>query len=240
MKAMILAAGKGTRLGQLTSERPKCLIEVGGKAMIDHVITNLIAAGVRKLVVNVHHHAEQVISHVRAAGYNVPIEIVEEDRLFDTGGSIRNARKHLEGPEPFFVHNCDIYMEADLASAHRAHVTSGNAVSLLVMQRSSSRGLFFDEKMQLVGWDDTSKGKEVCIREVIERRRLSYSGVQVISPMAFQWMDEYPEFFSIVDVWLKLAKGGQSVAGFDIGKGFWIDMGSPEKLAKLQAHLGHA
>lgn len=161
MKAMIFAAGLGTRLRPLTNDRPKALVEVGGKPMLEHVITRMIDAGFEDITVNIHHFGQKIIDFLDAKNnFGINIHISDErDLLLDTGGGILKAKKFLDGNEPFLVHNADILTSLDLKAFYDWHCKDTDTVaSLLVKHRDTARYLLFDHNDKLKGWINKNRG----------------------------------------------------------------------------------
>ena len=158
MKAMILAAGLGTRLEHHTLERPKALVEVNGKPLLAYVIEKLIASNFRHIVINVHHFAEQIIEYIQRNNFDARIEFSDEtNRLLNTGGGILKAKPFLDGDEPFLVHNVDILSDIDLLKLADYHNATNSFATLAVGKRNSSRQFLFDSTMKLAGWRNNSK-----------------------------------------------------------------------------------
>ena len=237
-KAMIFAAGLGTRLRPLTDNMPKALVRIGDKALIDIVIDKLAKSGFRDIVVNVHHFADQIERHLSAsAPEGVKISISDErDMLRDTGGGIRHARPLL-GQGNFLVHNVDIISGIDLrrfASGIRADALATLAVS----DRKTSRYLLFDGDMRLVGWTNTSTGE---VRspypdiDVSACRKLAFSGIHILSHEVFGLFETggFGEKFSIIDFYLKVA-AECPVYGLIPENPDIIDVGKPEALASAR------
>ena len=207
MKAMIFAAGLGTRLKPITDTLPKALVPVGGEPLLAHVIRKLVSAGYDHLVVNVHHFPDQIIGYLQQHDFGVPIDISDErDGLLETGGGVAHARPFLEG-EPFLVHNVDILSNLDLAWFRAQHRPDALA-TLLVSERETSRYLLFREDGRLAGWTN------VTTREVRSPypdldpsacRRLAFSGIHYMGAGIFQAMDALgmPARFPIMDFYLK-------------------------------------
>ena len=205
MKAFIFAAGLGTRLRPLTDHTPKALVEIQGKPLLEHVLQKLMAAGFDDFVINIHHFGQQIIDFLEShRNFGVEIRISDErERLLDTGGAIKKARPLLGG-EPFLIHNVDIFSNADTAALMSLHQQSGNAASLLVSGRTSSRQLLFEDK-QLRAWHNTQTDE---VKGPYKERGLeglqayAFSGIHVFSPELFGRMDRYPDKFSIIDFYL--------------------------------------
>lgn len=211
MKAMIFAAGLGTRLKPLTDTMPKALVKVGGRPLLDIVARRLINSGVDSLVINAHHFASQIIRHVEdAGGYGVEVNIpVEEDVLLETGGGILNARKYLEGCGCFLVHNVDILTDLDLRE-FAGKMRPDALATLAVSPRKTSRYLLFDDRMRLKGWTDIRTGEVRSPWPGLDPSTctaLAFSGIHCISDKIFKVMDEFgfSGRFPIMDLYLKAA-----------------------------------
>ena len=207
MKAMIFAAGLGTRLKPITDTLPKALVPVGGEPLLAHVIRKLASAGYNHLVVNVHHFPDLIIAYLQQHDFGVKIDISDErDYLLETGGGIAHARPFLEG-EPFLVHNVDILSNLDLAWFRAQHRPDALA-TLLVSERETSRYLLFREDGRLVGWTNLATGEVRSPYPHLDPsacRRLAFSGIHYMGTDIFRAMSalEMPERFPIMDFYLK-------------------------------------
>lgn len=209
MKALIFAAGLGTRLKPLTDTMPKALVPVGGKPLLEHVARKLIAAGYDQLVINVHHFADQIRAYVAEQdSWGVDVQFSDEtDLLRETGGGIRHAAPLLGG-EPFLVHNVDILSNLDLAW-FRAQYQEGDLATILVSERETQRYFLFDDDRQLVGWTNIATGEVRSPYPGIDPdqcTRLAFSGIHFISPDIFPLMQAWPEKFPIVDFYLSVCR----------------------------------
>ena len=237
MKAMIFAAGLGTRLKPLTDHMPKALVPVAGKPMLEHVIRKLIAAGCDEIVINVHHFADQIIEFVKANNnFDITIHISDEtDMLLDTGGGIKKAASFFH--EPFLIHNVDILSNVDLKSLYEYHLTSGNDATLLVSHRNTVRYLLFDEEDCLCGWvnKDTLQTKpEGFVYQPEVQKEYAFSGIHIVSPTLFNYMgDNWTDKFPIMDFYLQTCReaklGGYAKENLQL-----IDIGKPETLAQAE------
>lgn len=244
MKAMVFAAGLGTRLQPLTLDCPKALIEVGGRPMLERVLLRLRDAGVDEAVVNVHHLAHMVISYLKANdNFGMTLHVSDEsDRLLDTGGGILRARGWLDGSEPFFVHNADILTDVDLDAMWRAHIAAGADATLLVAARDSSRKLVFDEDTQrLVGWINNSTGATIPDGFDAAKaglKHLAFGGVHVVSPSVFASLAAYGQAdakFSITPYYLSVCSR-VDIRGYEQTDPYmWFDIGKPATLAAADA-----
>ena len=235
MKAMVLAAGVGSRLAPLTDTTPKCLVDVGGKPMIAHVFRRLKECGVTAVVVNVHHHAEKVIEYLRHHPDGLSITVSKEDTLLDTGGGIKNARRYLESEEYFIVHNADVASDLDLDAIIEPVRSSSALASLSVMKRESSRQLLFDEDLKLVG--RLKKGVSETVVPCSTPSPRAFSGISCLSRKVFGHMNGWPSAFGLADLLLRCAGEGCEVRGVDGTGAFWLDMGTPERLEELRKRL---
>ncbi|NDV64218.1 nucleotidyltransferase family protein [Bacteroides sp. 224] len=243
MKALIFAAGLGSRLRPLTDNTPKALIPIGGKPMLEHVILKLKASGFNEIVINIHHHGQQIIDYLeRNENFGLDIHISDErDCLLDTGGGIKHARKFLDGNEPFLVHNADILSNVDLKQLYQAAChSSGTIATLLVSERESSRCLLFDKENQLQGWQNRETG-EVKSPHSNFRASLykgyAFSGIHVISPKIFEWMDQQWEGkFSIINFYLAVC-AKTNIEAYPMDNLQLLDIGKPEALAKAEEWL---
>jgi NDP-sugar pyrophosphorylase family protein len=195
-QAMIFAAGLGTRLKPLTDHIPKALVEVGGQPLVWHVLMKLKDAGYGRIVINVHHFAEQIIDYLsQNDNFGLDIRISDETScLLETGGGIKRARPLFDPAEPILIHNVDIISNIDLAAL------KVDVPTLLVSERTTKRYLQFDDVMRLTGWKNVETG-EVKGRE---GRSLAFSGVHVFHPSLFPLMDSWPDRFPIMDFYLSV------------------------------------
>lgn len=239
MKAMIFAAGLGTRLKPLTDHMPKALVPVAGKPMLEHVIGKLKAAGFDEIVINVHHFAEQIIEFLKKNhDFGIKIWISDEtEMLLDTGGGIKKASSFFSGNEPFLVHNVDILSNTDLKSLYAYHSESGNDATLLVSPRKTVRYLLFDGEDRLCGWvnKDTLQTKpEGFVYQPAIQKEYAFSGIHVISPTLFNYMGEnWSGKFSIMDFYLQTCRKAR-IGGYAKEDLQLIDIGKPETLAKAE------
>lgn len=242
MKAMIFAAGLGTRLRPLTDSKPKALVELRGIPMLGRVIDRLRLVGVNEIVVNVHHFADKVRDYLESRDFGVTIHVSDEsDLLLDTGGGILAARQWLDSGdnEPFIVHNADILTDVDLRSMVERHLHDEAMATLLVDRRDTSRYLMFDSEDTLKGWINVKTGEtKQATLDMTSLTRLAFGGVHVISPSIFDrlecYQSEVGRVFSIVPFYVdacrySVIKGFRPAAGTQ-----WFDIGSVEKLADAE------
>ncbi len=240
MKAMILAAGLGTRLRPLTNDKPKALVEVCGKPLIEHVILKLKLSGVKHVVINLHHFGDQIKNFVETKNnFGLKIDFSDEsEALLSTGGGIKKAANFLKGDEPFFVYNTDVLSDIDLGEMCRGHLTTNALVTLAVRQRKTSRYFLFDAEGRLIGWESVRQKKRIIVGELFAApERLSFMGVHLISPRIFDLLTE-DGAFSIVDAYLRLAKEGGFIQGFRADRFKWLDLGRMENLEQAEKLFG--
>lgn len=218
MKAMVFAAGLGTRLKPFTNSHPKALAEVCGQPMLGIVIQKLKAYGVTEFVVNVHHFADQILSYLKSNDYfGVNIHLSDEtSKLLDTGGGILAASKWLDGDDDIIVHNADILTDFNLDAMVSAHKALKSMASLLVKDRSTKRYILFEPtSMRMKGWTNVETGavkpEDIC--DVSSLRKLAFGGVHLISPKIIPCLMAYSE---------KISDGSKSIPKFSI-MDFYID-----------------
>ncbi|MBR5082740.1 MAG: nucleotidyltransferase family protein [Bacteroidales bacterium] len=244
--AMILAAGLGTRLGALTQNRPKALVELNGKPLLQHCIENLIANGFHHIVINVHHFGEQIMDFVSNHHFDAEIEISDErDLLMDTGGGIVKATPFFKESKAVLVHNVDIISDVNLGEMSRQFLESKDDAWLLTQDRETNRKLLFDAENQLVGWMNKAEGqfKWVYESEAALRRAqgpsLSYKEM-AFSGLHFFRSDLFAEFevkrSSVIDLYLYLAKNHRIISK-SIQPAYWFDLGKPEQLETAENYL---
>jgi NDP-sugar pyrophosphorylase family protein len=233
MKAMVFAAGLGSRLRPLTDDRPKALVEIGGRSLLDLTLARLRTYGVHEAVVNAHHFADAIAAHLATHGnFGMRIELSREEVLLDTGGGLRKAAGFfLESPdEPFIVHNVDVLSTMDLGRMAVCHAASGALATLAVRNRKTSRALLFDESGQLRG-----RASGGAVPE--GRAPFAFSGMHIASPRVGGLLRKnYPADrpFSIIDAYLALARRGERILGHRDDTSYWRDLGRIEDLEKAR------
>jgi NDP-sugar pyrophosphorylase family protein len=235
MKAMILAAGLGTRLRPLTNDKPKALVEVGGMTLLEFAIRRLKQAGVRSMIINIHHFGQSIIDFLEAREYfGIDISISDERALLlDTGGALKKAASFFKDGAPFFLYNTDVITDLDLQQLYQAHLQSAPLATLALRKRSTSRYLLFDSRMKLQGWTNKKDGSFRWCKGVVEdTQEYAFSGIHVIDPRIFQ---RFPSasVFSIIDVYLSACRSG-SILGFPHNDSAWIDAGKLDSLPEVE------
>jgi NDP-sugar pyrophosphorylase family protein len=241
MKAMILAAGLGTRLRPLTDSRPKALVEVGGRTLLEITLSRLREFGVREAIINAHHFADMVVDYLKANdNFGMRIEVSREEVLLDTGGGLKKAAHFLlensiPFDEPFILHNVDVISTIDLGRMVQFHREHEALATLAVQDRETSRYLMFDEGLHLCGRRSGQQPPEL-VRPARQVRALAFSGIHVISPRIFKMMTE-EGVFSIITPYLRLAAQGESIVGFGADEYYWRDLGRAENVAQAERDL---
>ena len=237
MKAMVFAAGLGSRLRPYTNDRPKALVEVEGMSLLEIVLRRLKFHGFREVVVNVHHYADQVIEFLESkADLGLQIQISDErELLLETGGGLQKAADCLSDG-PFLVHNVDILADLPLDELFQQHVTSGVMATLAVTERSTSRYFQFSPEGQLVGWRNARTGEVKTSREEARPQDRAFSGIYVLDPAIFKYFPTDKQVFSTVEVLLAAAHK-EKVLAYPHDASHWLDVGKPESLAMAPAML---
>jgi mannose-1-phosphate guanylyltransferase len=250
MKAMVLAAGLGTRLRPLTNDRPKALVEVCGRTLLEITLTRLRDFGINDVIINVHHYADIVIDHVKAAGnFGMHIEFSREDVLLDTGGGLKkvawffsesdesgNPSASADEDEPFILHNVDVISNIDLQRMVEVHKKSAALATLAVQERKTSRYLLFDDHLQLCGRRLVKEEKTEIVRPSQNMLELAFAGIHVISPGIFPLLTE-EGIFSIIPAYLRLATQGEKIQAFRADEYYWRDLGKPENIQQAEHDL---
>jgi len=235
MKAMVLAAGLGRRLRPLTDDRPKALVEVAGRTLLEIALRRLQGCGVREVIVNAHHFAEMIADYLKANdNFGMRIELSRETELLDTGGGLKQAgwffrERADQRDEPFLLHNVDVISTIDLRQMAELHRQSGALATLAVQHRTSSRYLLFDRQLRLCGRRIGNKPLQLA-RPCEGTQEFGFCGIHLISPRLLEMMDRQGAF-SIIDVYLDVA-AREPVLAFPSDGRYWRDLGRPESVAQ--------
>ena len=228
MKGMILAAGLGTRLRPLTDDRPKALVEIAGRTLLEIALSRLRSFGIREVIINVHHFADMILDYLKKNdNFGMHIEVSREEVLLDTGGGLKKTSWFLD--EPFILHNVDVISTIDLAGMAQFHTQHSALATLAVHDRHTSRYLLFDEQLQLCGRQSGSGPTNTG-------QPLAFSGIHVISPRIFPLMEE-EGIFSIITSYLRLAAQGEKILAFCADEYYWRDLGKPENIIQVARDL---
>ena len=252
--AMILAAGLGTRLKALTQDKPKALVPLNGKPLLQHCIENLTANGFHHIVINVHHFGEQIIDFVEHHQFDADIEISDErDLLMDTGGGIVKATPLFKDSKTVLVHNVDIISNVDLRAIGQQFLASGDDAWLLTQERETNRKLLFDVNGQLMGWENKAEQQYKWVHDSqsalrpfegpqgpqaqgpsLYYKEMAFSGLHFFRSDLFAGFEEKPQ--SVIDLYLKLAKDNR-ILSKTIQPDYWFDLGKPEQLLAAENYI---
>jgi NDP-sugar pyrophosphorylase family protein len=241
MKAMILAAGLGTRLRPLTNDRPKALVEINGRTLLEVTLSRLRQFGVGEVIINVHYFADMILDYLKAnRNFGMRIEVSREEVLLDTGGGLKKAAyfflKDSRHPEdPFIVHNVDVLSTIDLGSMLKFHNENHALATLAVQDRKTSRYLLFDDQHQLCGRQSSGNPPEL-VRPCQQALPLAFSGIQVLSPRILKMITEDGAFSTIAS-YLRLAAQGEKILAFRADEYYWRDLGTPANIDQAASDL---
>ncbi len=234
MKAMIYAAGLGTRLRPLTNDKPKAMVEAAGKPLLEWAILRLISFGYTQIIINVHHFGQSIVDFItQKESFGIEIMISDErDQLLDTGGGLKNASVYFQDDRaPFLLTNVDILTDMDLWDFRKIHEKSNALATLAVRNRTTSRYLLFDQKNQLCGWKNVRTNELKISKPTTENPNpLAFSGIQMVDPSIFPLISE-EGVFSTIPLYLRLAQN-HTIIGHNHDQDFWLDVGKPEQLAE--------
>jgi len=236
MKAMIFAAGLGMRLKPITDTKPKALVSFQGITLLEYAIRKLKFYGVRHIVINVHHFAEQIIDFVKQHNFGVSISISDESqKLLNTGGGLLNAQDFLNDSKPFFVYNVDIISTINLHDLYAWHIKNNALATLAVKDRKTSRYLLFDEHMQLSAWVNRATKATIITRNCTSYIPRAFSGIQIIDPKIFPLIQE-DGAFSITDLYLRLSEN-HCIVAYNHTNDFWLDVGKFDEISDVETQL---
>ena len=253
---MVFAAGLGTRLRPLTNNRPKALVTVAGRTLLEITLSRLRTFGIREVILNVHHFADQVVAYLAAnQNFGMRIEVSREDALLDTGGGLKKAAWFFLEPgadanQPFLIHNVDVLSTIDLAGMAQFNVQRNALATLAVAERPTSRPLLFDTHNQLLGRAAANKTQTMSAagpsllgtrdstnaRDTNPGTALAFAGIHVVSPRIFAKLDEQGTF-SIIDAYVRLAAQREAILGFGTDGAYWRDLGRPDDLIAAERDL---
>ncbi|MEI7596624.1 MAG: nucleotidyltransferase family protein [Bacteroidota bacterium] len=236
MKAIIFAAGLGTRLQELSKNTPKALVNVNGETLLHHTILHLAKHDFKDIIINIHHYADQIINFIKEKDYKgLNISFSDErDELLDTGGGLVKAKDFFNEGD-FLAYNVDILSNINLTELYNKHTESKALATLAVRNRNSSRYFLFDKTMNLSGWENTAANKKIITKENQKLSQFAFSGIQIISPNIFDKIS-HSGVFSMTNVYIDLAKKN-IIKGYIHNEDYWFDTGTPEKLAEASKFL---
>jgi NDP-sugar pyrophosphorylase family protein len=241
MKAMILAAGLGTRLRPLTDTRPKALVEISGRTLLEVTLSRLRAFGVREVIINVHHFADAIVDYLETnQNFGMRVEVSREEVLLDTGGGLKKAawlfQNRNGSDEPFILHNVDVISTIDLARMVQFHKENHALATLAVKDRETQRYLLFDNQLRLCGRQYGRNQQPEFARPSSSAQALAFSGIHVISPRLLPMLTE-EGVFSIMTSYLRLAVQQERILAFRADEYYWRDIGKPENIRQVEDDL---
>lgn len=242
MRAMILAAGLGTRLRPLTENRPKALVEVAGRTLLEITLARLRSFGIADVIVNTHHFADMVREYLESnKNFGMNIAISDEEVLLDTGGGLKKAAYFFleqsgNSEEPFLLHNVDVISTIDFGQMLQFHTEHHALATLAVQDRKTSRYLLFQQDSELCGRRSALDSSIELVRPSQNVQELAFCGIHIISPRFLSMLTEEGAF-SIIASYLRLSALGQKVIGFRSDEYYWRDLGTPENVARAAEDL---
>lgn len=236
MQGMIFAAGLGTRLLPITENKPKALVKVGEKTLLEIVINKMVDYGIKRIVVNVHHFAQDIISFLNSKSFGCEILVSDErEELLDTGGGVKKAwqRGLFDKNEDILIHNVDILSAIDFNALYDCHFAKQHLVTLCVQKRETQRYLLFNENNVLCGREAVNK--KIFTRKYTKLYKYAFSGIQIISPEILDKI-RLEGKISIIDAYMELSKEYDINCFLDNGS-IWMDVGKPDSLALANTTL---
>ena len=238
MKAIIFAAGLGTRLKPITDSIPKALVKIHGKPMLEWVILKLKKSGITDIIINVHYLADQIVNFLdNNNNFGIHIELSKENELLDTGGGLKKAAWFFEGESDILVHNTDILSEIDLQKFYASHKKSKSDATLCVRHRKTSRYLLFNNNNQLSGWISKKNNETIWVKNpIIAPNELSFCGIHLISTNLLKSFNPLTKF-SIIPEYLRWAVD-HKISAYISDHSKWVDLGSIENINSAHKILG--
>ncbi|MFA8449360.1 MAG: sugar phosphate nucleotidyltransferase [Bacteroidales bacterium] len=233
MKAMIFAAGLGTRLGSFTKNKPKALVKINDKSMLEYQLEKLIKYNFKNIIVNTHHFSQQIKTFIQSYEHqNLKIEISDEsDQLLNTGGGLIKALPLFQKEKALLIHNVDIFSDLNISEFYNQLINSDNSALLAVKERETQRYLLFDNNLILCGWENIRTGEKIIVRKADNLKRLAFSGIHCIKPHLIA-ETKLSGPCSVIDIYLEMAKKYKIKAHIH-NDNFWIDAGKPRQIRQL-------
>lgn len=235
MKAMVFAAGLGTRLENETRYKPKALVEIAGKPLLQLVVEKLSSEGINEVVVNVHHFSEQVVDFVKRHDFGIPVKISDEsEKLLDTGGGLKKASRFFSGQESVLIYNVDVISNLNLRLLMEEHFRTGAMATLVVRDRETQRYFKFNHEKRLVGWENITTGEtKISVPEEFEDAvSMAFSGIHIINPAIFNLFPA-EDRFSITGFYVNIAFD-HIIKGYFDESDLWMDLGKPNQLREIR------
>jgi NDP-sugar pyrophosphorylase family protein len=239
MKAMIMSAGKGTRLGKITETIPKVLVDINGKTLLQVAAETCSRYGFDDIIVNVHYLAgmvEEEVIRLKRLGFKITVSD-ERDLLLENGGGLYKARDFFDS-DPFLVYNADIVTDLDLSSLYKYHLKNRGLATLAVRNREGSRFLLVNSDGVLKGWCNIATGERIlAVKEKEDLTRIGFSSIQIIEPEIFKYMKD--GIYTVVSLYLELA-AAHNIYTYRCDDGYWFNVGTPENLESVRRFLSKA
>lgn len=236
MKAMILAAGKGTRLGKITESIPKALVDINGKTALRLAVEKCSAYGFNDIIINVHHFADMVeaeVKRLKKSGYRISVSD-EREKLLETGGGLFKAKSFFDN-NPFLIYNVDIISDLDLSALYRYHIEKKGIATLAVRHRPGNRFYLIDNNGIIRGWRNNATGEQILtLPSDNGLSEIAFSSMHIVEPEIFKYMNE--GIYTMTDLYLKLA-ADHKIFTFSDDNGYWGDIGTPESLEYVRKML---
>jgi len=235
MRAMILAAGLGTRLRPITNSIPKALIKIKEHTLLELQIRKLKSSGINTIIINIHHHAKMIEDYlINNLNFGCEIELSDEsEKLLDTGGGLKKASWFFSNSEPFLIHNVDVFSNINFIDLFNHHSKTDALATLAVMERKSSRYFVFDDERFLAGWKNEKTEESKVVRKPIGKiKLLAFSGIQIVEPRIFKYFPD-KDVFSLVDLYLAAAME-ERIVSYDHSENIWMDLGKKENLVEAE------
>lgn len=238
MKAMIFAAGLGTRLGKITKKVPKALVDINGKSVLHRAVEKCTNAGFNEIIVNIHHHAslvEEEVARLNKTGFEISVSD-EKELLLENGGGLFKAREFFDD-RPFLLYNVDIVSDLDLDILYRYHLKMRGLATLAVRHRPGKRFLLIDKSGKLQGWRNISTGEQIITGKTDEGlSEIAFSSMHIVEPRIFNYMNE--GVYTLIDLYLRLSFE-HPIYTLKHDEGYWVDIGTPESLASVRTMFGN-
>jgi len=234
MKAMILAAGMGTRLGNIGMDTPKVLLDINGITVLERILMKLSEHGFNDIIINVHYLAERIIDAVNEFQNKLGVKITvsdETDELLETGGGLYRAKDFFDNG-PFLVYNGDILTDLDLAKMYDYHTRKGALATIAVRNREGARAFLVDDRGIIRGWTNRKSGVDIItIEQPMNLTEIPSMAISVYDPGIFEYMEQGK--YTMTSIVLKATATGRVIA-FRYDRGYWVDIGTPEQLEKAR------
>lgn len=231
--AMIFAAGLGTRLYPLTANKPKALVEINGVTLLERSIRKLESAGIRHIIINIHHFGEQIIDFLAQHTFTAQIDISDErNQLLDTAGGLKHAEPLLGNAKEILLYNVDILSDIDLNALYTYHHSMKAVATIAIRRRQTSRYFLFDKENTLCGWCNHSTGEKNITRLASPLQEYAFSGIHILNRKLLSLIPPQKKL-SITPFYLNCAEK-YLIKGYLHTNDFWIDCGKIQDIEQLQ------